>query len=122
MRGGSGRGERGAASVLTVALVALLAVVALTAAGMTALVAGHRRAQAAADLAALAGASALQDAADGCMAAARVATSNGARLVSCTVRGQEVVVAVEVRSGAIGGRRWTLPGQARAGPASEDGS
>lgn len=100
---------------------AVMALVMLLVFGMhlAAATSGRHRAEAAADLGALAGA---VHAVDGepvaCAYAARVARRMAARLVSCRVVGWEVLVAVEV-SPAI-----TLPGtgpaggRARAGPAA----
>lgn len=116
------RAEAGAATVLAISLVALLAVVALTAAGMTGLVAAHRRAQAAADLVALAAAVTQQEGGAVCAAAARVAARNGAELVGCTQDGETVMVGVVVRTRPVGGQRWALPGRARAGPADDGGA
>lgn len=116
------RAEDGAATVLAISLVALLTVVAFTAAGMTGLVAAHRRAQAAADLSALAAAATLQEGGSGCAAAARVADRNGAELVGCSQEGRTVLVGVVVRTRPIGGQRWALPGRARAGPAEDRGA
>jgi secretion/DNA translocation related TadE-like protein len=75
-----------------VTLAGLLLVVSLVAAGLGRLLVDPRRAAAAADLAALAGAAALQQSGDGCAAAHRTAAANGARLVGCRVSGDHVVV------------------------------
>ncbi len=105
--------ERGSASMVTVTLAGLLVFVGGALAGASALVVDHRRAQAAADLAALAGAAAP---ADPCGAAARIAEANGARLVGCAPRGADLVVSVTVTSGAWPGRDLVVTAQARAGP------
>ncbi len=78
------RGSRGAATVLGVAMAGLLLLLGVALAELGAVVVAHRRAQAAADLAALAGAS---TPAESCAAAERVALANGARLASCTPEG-----------------------------------
>lgn len=75
----------------------------------------HRRAQTAADLAALAGAQARQRGDDACAAATRVAGANGARLGSCRLAGHDVLVAVVVAAPVVG-TDVELPARARAGP------
>lgn len=114
-----GRDDDGAASVLL--LIAMVAVICLGLAlgHVGGLFVGHRRAAAAADLAALAGATAHQRDQDACSAAARVADRNGSRLTRCRVQGDDVVVTCSspVPRGVLGG---LLPeemvGRARAGP------
>jgi secretion/DNA translocation related TadE-like protein len=109
-------GERGAASLLAVAMIGVLAVLT-SALGVTAsLVVDHRRAQAAADLAALAGAVELGRGGDACAAAATIAAANAAALSACSSVGAEVLV-----STIITGPRWRdwvgrVEGRARAGP------
>lgn len=82
----------------------------------------QRRAQSAADLAALAGASALQEGDDGCAAAAATARRNHAQLSSCRVvgsSGRELVVTV-IRDGPrLLGRKVDVEASARAGPGAE---
>lgn len=106
--------ECGSASLLTVTMAGLLVFVGGALAGVTALVVDHRRAQSAADLAALAGAGSPSDP---CGAAGRIAVANGARLVGCTPTGADVVVTVTVTSRAWPGRALTVSAQSRAGPA-----
>ena len=107
--------QRGAATILALGLVGLLLVVAVVAAGTIAIVLAHRRAQVAADLAALAAAGALQSGADPCAAASDIADRHDASLTRCVVDGVTVAVATEVRLPvALGGR--TVPARARAGP------
>ena len=91
-----GREERGAAAllVLTMTGVLLLVTGALGVAG--AMFVDHRRAQAAADLAALAGAGAVWRGDAGCVAAQDVAGRNGAHLQCCSVDGTAVTVSVSV--------------------------
>lgn len=113
------RDERGAATVVAIGLLGLLVLVAGTCAGVTALVLSHRRAQVAADLAALAGAAALQRGADPCAAAATIAQRQDARVSQCLVDGPDVVVVTGVRVlPALGGTE--LPARARAGPVGPD--
>ncbi len=109
-------GEDGAAVALSVGLVGVLLAVALGAAVAASLVDGHRRAQASADLAALAGAQALQRGEDGCPAAERIAVRNRTRLVSCDVAGAELTVVVAVDPGKQLPGIGPLPARARAGP------
>jgi secretion/DNA translocation related TadE-like protein len=110
------RDDRGAVTVLAVAFLGLVLLVGAALGVAAAMVVDHRRAQAAADLAALAGAVAHQRGEDGCAAAARVASANSGVLTECTVEGDDV--GVEVR---VTGPRWLgqvndLAGRARAGP------
>lgn len=115
MSAGRRRDERGAAVVVAVGLVAVLVFVTAVCMAVVALVLAHRKAQVAADLAALAGASALQGGADPCAAAERIAVRQDARLTGCEVDGSDVVVATGVRVGVrLGGAE--LPARARAGP------
>ncbi len=87
--------EAGAAvPLLLIGGSVLVAATAVAGAAVSASVT-HTRSEAVADLAAIAGASALLDLEGPCTAAARVATENRARLVSCEVRG--AVVRVDVR-------------------------
>ncbi|GAA4815679.1 hypothetical protein GCM10025786_21660 [Nocardioides caeni] len=83
-----------------------------------ALVVDHRRAQAAADLAALAGAAAVSDPTglDPCAEAAAIVRANGAGLVSCVASGAVVTVEVSVTGPRWLGQRADLSARARAGP------
>ena len=109
--------DRGAASLLVVTFAGVLLLVGCALGVVAAMVADHRRAASAADLAALGGAAALQRAEDGCAAATSLASANGARLVSCGVEGADVVVSVEVTGPRWLGQEGDLVGRARAGPA-----
>jgi secretion/DNA translocation related TadE-like protein len=84
-------------------------------AGAVGVVAGHRRAQSAADLSALAGATTLQGGGDACQQARVIAGRNGAELQRCQVDGTEVVVVV-ARSVQLPGLSMELKARARAGP------
>lgn len=110
------RDQRGAVTLLAVACSGLLLLVGCGLAVVAAMVAGHRTAQAAADLAALAGATAARDGGDPCRAAARIAVANRARLTGCTVDGVEVTVDVEVTGPRWLGQTGDLRARARAGP------
>jgi secretion/DNA translocation related TadE-like protein len=114
--------DRGSGTVFALAL-SMLVVLAVTAGfvGGLAVVARHR-AEAAADLAALAGAAAVPTGTvDACAQADRVARANGGRLDSCTVAGQvvEVQVAHDLRLGRLGA--GTAVARVRAGPAATGG-
>lgn len=110
------RDDQGAATVWAAGVVLLLTFVALALAGVGGVLAAHRQAQAAADLAALAGAGALQEGRDACSAAGAVAARNGARLGSCEVAGADVVVVARVDAEQIPAGPWVLSARARAGP------
>ncbi len=84
---------------------------------MVGVVAAHRTAQSAADLAALAGAAALQDGGDACGQAAAVATRNRAHLSGCEVDGWNVAVDVTARTSPLPGGVLELRARGRAGPA-----
>ncbi|MEO7753284.1 MAG: Rv3654c family TadE-like protein [Terracoccus sp.] len=111
--------EHGSGTVLV--LIVLGALLAATTGGLVlaqAVVASHR-ARVAADLAALAGATALRDGSSSpCARGAAVAADNGATVRSCRAGGLvvEMVVAVAVRG-------WPDPATARsrAGPAAPPG-
>lgn len=110
------RGDRGAATVLTVAVLGLLLFVGAALAVVGAMVAAHRQAQAAADLAALAGARTLADGGDACGAAATVAAANGADLTGCVVADRDVRTTVVVAGPRWLGQTGDLAAEARAGP------
>ena len=107
------RGERGAATVLVVAMAGVLMFVMAGLAAAGGLVTAQRRAQAAADLAALAGAS---TPADACGAAQEVAAANAAALDGCRVDGREVTVEVSVPGPRVPWRDVRVTAEARAGP------
>ncbi|QDQ96455.1 Rv3654c family TadE-like protein [Tomitella fengzijianii] len=91
---GARRAPREAGSATVFAALGMLAVLAFTALCVQvggAVVARHR-AQAAADLAALAAAAALADGAEACSAARPVARRNGAGVSACEVEGRTVLV------------------------------
>lgn len=81
----SGSRERGSAVVWVLACGALLLAIGAVVSARTAAVLARHRVEAAADLAALAGAGALGGPGDPCAAAARVAARNDTDLVSCVV-------------------------------------
>lgn len=110
---------RGAATVLVVAMAGVLLLVGAAAGVVGALFVAHRTAQAAADLAAVAGATALAEHSgrDPCREAAEIATANGATLTACTARGEDVRVEVSVSGPHWLGQDQDLLAEARAGPA-----
>ena len=112
------RGERGAATVLVVACLSLLLVVGSALGVVAAMVRDHRVAESAADLAALAGATALGSGQDPCAAAAAIARANDAALVGCRLAGSDVLVRTRVRGPRWLGQAGDLLAEARAGPAA----
>ncbi|WP_341924558.1 Rv3654c family TadE-like protein [Nocardioides psychrotolerans] len=114
---GRRRDGRGAVTVVVVALAGLLLLLGSALGVVAALVVAHRSAQAAADLAAVAGATALQRGRDPCSTAADVAAGNGASLSACAVVGRDVLVDVSVTGPRWLGQDADLEGRARAGPA-----
>jgi secretion/DNA translocation related TadE-like protein len=97
-------------------MVGVLLLVAAALGLVGGMVVAHRKAQAAADLAALAGAVAAARGEDPCRAAAGVAVANAAELGECSVAGSSVSVAVTVQGPRWLGRGGELEGTARAGP------
>jgi secretion/DNA translocation related TadE-like protein len=108
--------QRGSAAVLVVGLTGVLVTVTLLVAAVGGVVADQRRVEAAADLAALAGAGAVQAGRDGCVAARETAGRNGGALRTCALDGDVVTVEVGRDSQVALGRRLALVGRARAGP------
>ncbi len=84
--------DRGAATVAVLAFVSVLLLLGGAFGVVAAMVHAHRTAQAAADLAALAGAGAQARGRDPCASSDAVATANGARLLTCEVSGDDVRV------------------------------
>lgn len=113
------REERGAATLIVLALSGLLMFVGLALAGVAAIVLAQRSAQAAADLAALAGAVAGASGVDPCGEAEAIATANGATLIDCRLVGRAVTVEVMVAGPRMVDRRYDVTAEARAGPASQ---
>jgi len=89
--------DAGSATIWMLTTSALLGLVALVALALSAGFVAHRQAAAAADLAALAGASrSLTDEVLACSAAEEVAAENGASLRSCALQGASLLVYVVV--------------------------
>ena len=103
--------------MLVLAMAGVLCFVAVALGVVAGAVRAQRSAQSAADLSAVAAAAALGHGRDGCASARTVAIANGATLAVCTVRGDEVRVAVHVSGPRWPGRRMVLTAEARAGPA-----
>lgn len=113
--------DRGAATVLLVPFLGILVLATLLLAFQGGALVTQHRAQAAADLAALAGAVALQRGDDGCAAAGESAARNDARLARCDVTGtsgREVLVTVSRDGPELLGRSVIVEASARAGPQS----
>ena len=110
------RSQRGSATLLAVTMVGVLGVTALLVALLGGVLADQRRVEAAADLAALAAAGALQEGADGCAAAVANARRNHASVETCSTDGEIVTVTVGLRTHLVAGRRLALHARARAGP------
>ncbi len=108
--------QRGAATVVVTACLGVLLLVGCALAVVAAMVTAHRSAQAAADLAALAGAISARDGGDPCAAAGSVAAANGASLTGCARDGAAVTVEVEVPGPRWLGQHHDLSAAARAGP------
>jgi len=101
--------------VLALVMLVVLGVVGAVAADLGGLLVAKRRAAAAADLAALAGAGAVQHGNPGCTAAATTAGANQARVLSCRQDGDVVEVEVAVTVHALLGVD-DVRHRARAGP------
>ena len=89
--------DRGSATVWVLMLASVLTLMGVGAVLISAGIVAHRRASAAADLAALAGATrSVLDETAACIAAASVAIANGARLTECELNATSLVVQVTV--------------------------
>ncbi|WP_442913236.1 Rv3654c family TadE-like protein [Kribbella sp. CA-293567] len=115
--------DRGSASLLAIGITFVLLGGCLVGVLWAAVSVGHHRADAAADLAALSAAQALQISASGsattvgaCAAAAQVASAQQVELRDCQLLGETVtiLVAVELQWGMLG--TPVLTAEARAGP------
>ena len=106
--------DDGSATVLVVAMAGVLMFVMVGLSAVGGLVTAQRRAQSAADLAALAGAASID--LDACAEASRVAVANAAALDGCVVAGRDVRVTVSVGGPHLVGRDPRITAEARAGP------
>ncbi len=112
----SRKGERGAAtSAAVVVLAVLLLLTSALVAGAGVLV-SQRRAAAVADLAALAGAVAVQRGDDPCAATEELVARSRAALAHCAVVGEDVRVVVRVELGDVAGLPLRVSARGRAGP------
>lgn len=112
------QGQRGSATVYAMVFIGLLTTLALLAVAIAGLFVGHRKAAAAAaDVAALAGAAALQHGRAGCEAAGRISAANQVELVSCETNGAVVDVEVAMDVHSAFGAIFPATAEARAGPA-----
>lgn len=109
--------ERGAGTVLVLGIVAVVLLLALGIAALGAAQNIRGTAQAAADLGALAGATALRDGFDPCGTAGVAVSRNGAEMAACEVLGGGVVQVVATRAASgPGGELGRARASARAGP------
>ena len=108
--------ERGAVTVFAVSCLAVLLLIGSALGVVAAMVRAHRAAQSAADLGALAAASALARGRDPCGSAAGIVAANDAALTSCEIRGRDALVTVEVEGPKWLGQTADLTARARAGP------
>jgi secretion/DNA translocation related TadE-like protein len=115
------RSQRGAATLLVVAMSGVLLLLGAALGVVVAMVAAHREAQAASDLAALAAASSAGRGADACAAAERVARANGAMMITCRLDGFDATVTVTVLGPRLLGQSADLSATARAGPSGSLG-
>lgn len=119
MNRAAGRGRAaGSASILVLGAAAFVLVLALGAVTVVTAALARQRAETAGDLAALAGAAALQRAEDPCARAVTVAQVQAATLLQCDVDGDDVTVVARI---PVGGwlHTWVGAGvqaRARAGP------
>ncbi len=110
------RSERGAATLLVVAMAGVLLLVGTALGVVVAMVAAHRQAQSASDLAALAAAVSAGRGVDGCDTAQVVARANGASLINCTLVGTDATVTVRVPGPRLLGQAADFSATAHAGP------
>ncbi len=109
--------ERGSGTLIVLVASGLLMFFGVAVGGVAAIVLAHRSAQAAADLAALAAASAGASGVEPCPAAQRIAEANEAFLVHCQIAGDVATIVVRVDGPQLVGHRYDVTAEARAGPA-----
>jgi secretion/DNA translocation related TadE-like protein len=113
------RDDRGSATIWTLGLLLVVLTVGAAALAVASVLHAHARAVTAADLAAFTAAAAIQAGESGpgsCQQGRRVAAGNGARLVSCVVRGDIVDVVTEVPVRGVAAGVGPARAAARAGP------
>lgn len=114
---GTWRGDRGSASVWLLCAASVVVAFGLAGALGAAAATARHRAQAAADLGALAGARYVVDGPSvACARAAAIVEANGARMSDCRLDGVDLVVVAKLTVAGLG----TATGTARAGPVGED--
>lgn len=114
--------DRGVATVWTAGSIAVLASVAILGMHLGKAIGARHHAESAADLAALAGAATvIAGERHACDQARRVTDRMRVRLVSCHLRGWDVLVDVEARPGGWIGSLGSAVGRARAGPDTPEG-
>lgn len=116
MRSPIAHDERGLAAPVVVGLTAVILLLALAAGVAGRVLVTQRRAAAAADLGALAGAVAVQRGGDACGAVSRLVARSGARVQQCEVSGDHVRVTVVAEAAVVAGRRISVAERAHAGP------
>lgn len=110
-------GERGSASVWVLGVGLAVVAVGVFGASIGAAVVARHKAQAAADLGALAAAvHALEGREAACAEAAAIITANGGRMVSCQVDGLEATVGAEADAAGLAASFDPAVAKARAGP------
>lgn len=113
------RPECGSGSVWVLAVACVLIMASVAAVAVAAVLGAGRRADTAADLAALSAAGVgAADLDSACAVAERIAAAHQTRLTACVVEGAVVDVTVEARQPMPGGLALTLSARARAGPSS----
>jgi secretion/DNA translocation related TadE-like protein len=111
------RGDSGTATALVLGLAAVLLLLGAVATALGAVAVARHRAASAADLSALAAAAAVLDGPEvACDRARALATEVSARLSSCRVEGDRVLVVAEVRPPGALGRLGAASVRAAAGP------
>ena len=105
--------DRGSATVFAAAISLVLVMAATAALLVVAVVLASHRARSAADLAALAGATAEVGGGDACQAAGANALTNGADLTTCRVAGETSSFVIAVTVTVPTGLRPPLPGTVR---------
>ena len=106
------RDERGSGTVYALGVIAVLLAAAVGIAGLIQAQSATGRARAAADLAAISGATVLSSVVapgDPCAMAGRVAAANGASVSACSVAGEDVTVSVVVPTTILGRPRHPPP-------------
>jgi secretion/DNA translocation related TadE-like protein len=111
-----GRDQSGSATIWALAFLGMAAAVAWIGLWAASAVAFQHHLDGSADLAALAGATALQSGEDACTAARRTAEDNAATVVACMVRNSDVLVSVQDNLQLPFGLPTAFQSAARAGP------